>query len=72
MLVSDWVSISKLDNRTYKPDIAMCIVVQKETSNTVGESANMTDKQQKLMKNLNKIYLQPATGIKKPASVAKK
>lgn len=26
LLVSDWVSVSKLDERAYKPDVGMCIL----------------------------------------------
>lgn len=26
MLLSDWVSVSKLDDRTYKPDVGVAIV----------------------------------------------
>ena len=32
VLVSNWVSVSKLNETAYKPDIGMCIVVKNENS----------------------------------------
>ena len=54
ILVSDWVSISKLNERTYKPDIGMCIVVNKETREGGG---TVSKKQQKVVQKLDEYYL---------------
>jgi|JI6StandDraft_1071083.scaffolds.fasta_scaffold435379_1 hypothetical protein len=33
LLVSDWVSVSKLNERAYKPDVGMCIFTVREGPN---------------------------------------
>lgn len=37
MIVSDWVSVSKLDKRTYKPDVGMYIVELEEKQTKISQ-----------------------------------